>query len=83
MTRDQVSAVVRENILAVRPDLDPSEIREDRTMEELGCSSLDRLDVVVGCLDACDLDLRAERLDGVTGIGGLVDALLAGAVRRP
>ncbi|MFE6334297.1 hypothetical protein ACFVOK_13915 [Streptomyces sp. NPDC057798] len=81
MTRDQVAAVVRENILAVRPDLDPSEIREDRSMEDLGCNSLDRLDVVVGCLDACDLDLRAERFDGVTDIGGLVDALLAGAVR--
>ncbi|QUH03652.1 hypothetical protein HUO13_25050 [Saccharopolyspora erythraea] len=76
MTRDEVFAVVRENILAVRSEVDPAEIREDRSMHDLGCDSLDRMDVVVGSLDQVGLELRPERFAGVRDIGGLVDVLL-------
>ncbi|GII80011.1 hypothetical protein Sru01_49930 [Sphaerisporangium rufum] len=78
MGRDQVFAVVRDNILAVRPGLDPAEIREDRSMTELGCDSLDRMDVVSGALDEIGLELGTDRLAKVRDIGGLVDVLWHG-----
>lgn len=78
-TRDEVFAVVRDTILSVRSDIDPAEIREDRGMTELGCDSLDRMDVVVGALDAFGLEVRAESFAGVRNISGLVDVLLANA----
>lgn len=79
MGRDQVFAVVRATIVAVRPDIDPAAIREDRGMTELGCDSLDRMDVVAGAMDELGLDLRTERFADVRDIGGLVDVLCEGA----
>ncbi|MDA3627074.1 phosphopantetheine-binding protein [Saccharopolyspora oryzae] len=79
LTREEVFAVVRANILSVRPDIDPAEIGEDRSMTDLGCDSLDRMDVVVGSLDAMGLELNSETFAGVHDIGGLVDVLLANA----
>ncbi|SFQ69131.1 polyketide biosynthesis acyl carrier protein [Amycolatopsis arida] len=75
--RDEVLAVVRAQIRAVCPEVDPAAIRPDRSMRELGCDSLDRLDVVVGTLDALGLELRPDTFAGVRDIGGLVDALVA------
>jgi polyketide biosynthesis acyl carrier protein len=77
--RDQVFAVVRDTITAVRPDVDPAGIREDRSMTDLGCDSLDRLDVVAGAMDRIGLELSTDRLADVHDIGGLVDALWDGA----
>ncbi|MDA3644100.1 hypothetical protein LZ318_32205 [Saccharopolyspora indica] len=82
LTREDVFAVVRGNILSVRSDIDPAEIREDRSMTDLGCDSLDRMDVVVGSLDEIGLELRAETFAGVQDIAGLVDVLLASANER-
>ncbi|MGW1682581.1 phosphopantetheine-binding protein [Saccharopolyspora sp. NPDC002376] len=79
LTREEVFAVVRGTILSVRSDIDPAEICEDRSMTDLGCDSLDRMDVVVGSLDAIGLELQAESFAGVQDIGGLVDVLLANA----
>lgn len=82
LTREDVFAVVRGNILSVRSDIDPAEIREDRSMTDLGCDSLDRMDVVVGSLDEIGLELQAETFAGVQNIRGLVDVLLANANER-
>ncbi|MER7011651.1 phosphopantetheine-binding protein [Saccharopolyspora sp. NPDC000359] len=82
LTRDDVFAVVRRNILSVRSDIDPAEICEDRSMTDLGCDSLDRMDVVVGSLDEIGLELQAEAFAGVQDIGGLVDVLLDRASQR-
>jgi len=79
MGRDQVVAVVRDTIVAVRPDVDPAQIREDRSMTDLGCDSLDRLDVVAGAMDRIGMELSTDRLADVRDIGGLIDALWDGA----
>jgi polyketide biosynthesis acyl carrier protein len=79
MGREQVFTVVREEILSVRPDVDPEQIREDRSMTDLGCDSLDRIDVVAGAMDRIGLELSTDRLADVRDIGGLVDVLCAGA----
>jgi polyketide biosynthesis acyl carrier protein len=79
MGRDQVFAVVRDTILSVRPDVDPAQIREDRSMTDLGCDSLDRVDVVAGAMDRIGLELSTERFADVGDIGGLVQVLWSGA----
>ncbi len=79
MRREQVFAVVRDTIVAVRPDVDPAQIREDRSMTELGCDSLDRMDVVAEAMDQIGMELATERFAGVTDIGDLIDVLCAGA----
>ncbi len=81
MGRDQVFAVVRDTILAVRPDVDACQIREDRSMTDLGCDSLDRLDVVAGAMDRIGMELSTERFADVGDIRGLVDVLWDGTNR--
>ncbi|WP_020673004.1 phosphopantetheine-binding protein [Amycolatopsis nigrescens] len=72
-----VFAVLRENIVAVCPEIDEGEIRADRSMRDLGCDSLERLDIVVAALDELELELNPELLTDVRDIGGLVDALVS------
>lgn len=82
MGRDQVFAIVRDTILAVRPAVDPAQIRENRSMTDLGCDSLERLDVVAGAMDEIGIELSTERFANVGDIRSLVDVLWDGANRQ-
>ncbi|MBU8536759.1 phosphopantetheine-binding protein [Falsiroseomonas tokyonensis] len=75
MERSEIFGIVARQIQAVLPDLPDSEIREDRSMTELGANSMDRVDVLVGSMEEAGLALPMTSFLGVTSIGGLVDLL--------
>lgn len=77
MTRDEAFDVLRANVLAVRGDLPPEQVRPDRTLAELDLSSLDRLDVLVGALDDVGLPPSTDLLAGAHTLGELAQALAA------
>jgi len=54
---DQVMQVLRRKIVEIVPDVDPAQIRPGASLADLGCNSLDRMDIVT--LTMADL--------GVTG----------------
>jgi polyketide biosynthesis acyl carrier protein len=43
---ERVFAAVRRSVLEVVPEVDPRAIAWDRTLDDLGCNSIDRADIV-------------------------------------
>ncbi len=77
MTRADVFAVVTEQILEVLPDLDPSLIREDRSLKDLGANSIDRADITLQTMERLGVRFPLAELAGVSNLRGLVDVLVA------
>ena len=69
--RDVVIALVRETL----PDVDPDLVTLDRTMTELGATSIDRVEVATLAMEALGLTVPNQELAGVGSIGALVDLL--------
>lgn len=77
MTREDVFAVVAQQIRDVLPDLDPALIQEDRSMKDLGANSIDRADVIIQTMEQLDVKFPLSELAGVSNLRGLVDVLVA------
>ena len=77
----RAQAAVRNAITAVRPDQDADSVTLEKSLRDLGYDSLDRLDVVVGALEALGLLLRPDRLAAANTIGELVEVLVAELAR--
>lgn len=71
--------VLLANLASVCPSL--VAVTTDHTLSELGLSSLDRLDVLVGALDDLGLPPTVDVLSGADTLGELAVAL-AGVVAR-
>ena len=69
--RDVVVALVRETL----PDVDPDLVTLDRTMSELGATSIDRVEVATLAMETLGLTVPNQELAGVGSIGTLVDLL--------
>ena len=77
MTKPEIYAVVREQLLTVIPDLDPERIGLQMGLGDLGANSVDRADIVMLTLEALQLNVPLHQLASVKNIGELVDALHA------
>ena len=77
MTKPEIFAVVREQLLSVIPDLDPDRIVLQMGLRDLGANSVDRADIVMQTLEALQLNVPLHQLASVKNIGELVDALHA------
>ncbi|MGF7234648.1 MAG: phosphopantetheine-binding protein [Frankia sp.] len=71
MTGDDIWAVVCRHVREVLTDVKDGDIRPDRTLEDLGANSLDRIDIVVGVLDELRLKISPEELVAAPDLGGL------------
>jgi polyketide biosynthesis acyl carrier protein len=81
---DRVFAVVCEQVASVVPGAQRATLTPATSLRALGANSLDRLDVVVGCLDDLDADVPAQSLGGLDGLGELAEAIareIAGVAR--
>ncbi|AJC59426.1 MULTISPECIES: phosphopantetheine-binding protein [Streptomyces] len=72
---DEVFALVRTHLLAIRPDLVADGVQPDRSMRELGVNSLDRLDVVVATLTDLGVDVPNDELAAATDLGELAEII--------
>jgi len=77
-TRDEVFAVLKEQVLAVAPDLDPVAVVPGASMAELGVDSLERVDVVVAAVEALGVDAPLRGLGRAANLGELTELLRAG-----
>jgi polyketide biosynthesis acyl carrier protein len=68
----RVLAVVKSNICAVLPELDPDTIAPDARLVDLGANSIDRADIVVQSMADLDLRVAPGELSRAQNIGGLV-----------
>lgn len=75
MDRARVLAVVVDQIGLVLPDVPAAEIGPERSLVELGATSIDRVDVTLGAMEALGLVIPPSAFAGIGTIGGLVDVL--------
>lgn len=72
---DPVLLAIRRTICDVRPDIEPESITEDRTLSELGCDSVDRMDIVSMTMDDLGVSIQVGEFRKVTDIGSLAGLL--------
>ncbi|MEO6089932.1 MAG: phosphopantetheine-binding protein [Umezawaea sp.] len=75
MDEAAIFAVVRQNVLAVLPEVDPDAITPDRTLTELGANSIDRADVTALSMDDLGVAVPVTAFAGVASIGDLVQVI--------
>ncbi|MEU7475037.1 phosphopantetheine-binding protein [Lentzea sp. NPDC042327] len=74
--REEVFAVLKEQLLEVLPDLDPAAVVPSASMSSLGADSMDRMDVVVGTVEALGIDAALHRFGDAANLGELTELLL-------
>ena len=77
-TSDQrrVFDVVKRNLLAVLPDLEPSAVSMDKSLADLGCNSLDRAEVVTMAMEQLEILVPVEDFSKMHELRTLVDVLV-------
>ena len=73
MSKEEIFAILKNNIMDVLDELDENEIVIDKCLKELGANSIDRVEIV--SLTSEDLNVRipAEELGDVKNIEDLVN----------
>ena len=74
-SKEDVFAVVKNNIMSILSNLDPDAVKPEVSMKELGANSIDRMDVVIQSMEDLSLKIPLVEFAKVGNIGGLVDLL--------
>ncbi len=82
MEREHVVRTVTQLVREVLPEVPEADIGEECSLTELGATSMDRVEVTVGAMEALGLALPPEALAGIGTIGGLVDLLWSHGTAR-
>jgi len=72
---DPVMAAIRRSVAAVMPDVDPGSVTPGRSLAELGCNSVDRVDVVAMTMDELGVAVPVPAFAEVRDIGTLAELL--------
>lgn len=75
--RDDVFAALKEQLLAVAPELDPGAVVPGVSMAALGVDSLDRMDVVVATVEALGIEAPLNDFGRAADLGQLAELLRA------
>ncbi len=74
-TSARILEVIRGHVCALLPELDPAEVRPDRSLRDLGCNSIDRTDVAAMTMDDLGVVVPVAEFAEVRDIGTLVALL--------
>lgn len=72
---DAASAIVVDLIHEILPDVPVAAITPDRSMDELGATSMDRVEVATRAMEALGITVPHRELSGVASIGALIAVL--------
>jgi polyketide biosynthesis acyl carrier protein len=75
MNEDKVFEAVRRNVATVVPELDPESISIEDALADLGCTSVDRADVVALTMEELGISVPVREFEGVRNIRSLVNVL--------
>jgi polyketide biosynthesis acyl carrier protein len=62
VTHDEILRTIRRHTASVVPEIDPARIEPAHTLDDLGCNSIDRAEILTGVLEELDLDLPLDKL---------------------
>ena len=82
MTREQIFAVVRSNILNILDDVQADAISEDVSLSDLGADSLQIVEVVSRSMKELRLKVRRTELSRATNLSDLLDLFEDAAAER-
>lgn len=83
MTRDQIFAVVRSNIVNILDEVSADAISEDVSMRDLGADSLQIVEVVSRSMKELKLKVPRTELSRAANLRELVDLFEKAAAERP
>ncbi|MBK7538135.1 MAG: phosphopantetheine-binding protein [Myxococcales bacterium] len=75
MTDDAILQVLRNQILAILPELDPAEISLTRTLSELGLNSIDRTEVIILSMEELGLAIPVHEFRRGDTLAGIIAVL--------
>ncbi len=75
MDQQQIFEIVRRNVLAVVPDIDPPAITLDGRLADLGCNSIDRADITMLSMDELEIEVPVQEFATVDDLRSLVELL--------
>lgn len=75
MTKEEIFAVIIENVREVLPELEDHEFKFDDQLKDLGANSIDRSEIVMMTLETIELEVPLVELGGVENIGELATTL--------
>ena len=74
-SREHVARVVLDQVRRGLPEVLSAEIRPERSMTELGATSIDRVEVTLAAMEALGADIPPRDLAGLPNIDALIDVL--------
>lgn len=74
-TQAEVFEVVKNNILDILPKVQPEMVSIEKSLNDLGANSVDRMEVVTLSMEDLGVKIPLLSFAGVTNIEGLVDVL--------
>ncbi|HVI45322.1 MAG TPA: acyl carrier protein [Chitinophaga sp.] len=74
--RNEVIAVIKENLLEIIPELSGSQISLDDTFVDLGANSLDRGELITLTLERLNLEISRIEFVGAQTINELADLII-------
>lgn len=75
MTQPEILACVSKNILDVLPDLSADDIAVDSVLSDLGCNSVDRMDVIIMSMEDIGIKVPLMSFSKVATVGDLMSVL--------
>ncbi len=75
MNEDRVFDAVRRSVASVVPELKPESISIEDALADLGCTSVDRADVVTLTMEDLGITVPVREFEGVRNIRALVNVL--------
>jgi acyl carrier protein len=73
--KDEIFVVVQKHLCAIVETIDPAQVARDKSMKDLGASSLDMVEVVSCSMRELKVRVPRAELSKLKDIGGLVDLL--------
>lgn len=74
--RDRMTAVVREVVGRILPDVPPEKVTGEKHLKDLGADSVDRVEIILGIMDRLGLDEPMSGFSDLPDIDALVDFML-------
>ncbi|NUQ72863.1 MAG: hypothetical protein HUU21_04830 [Polyangiaceae bacterium] len=75
MSKDEVFAVVKKQILEVLFELPPDAVDRSKSLKDLGANSIDRSEIAMASMEALGLNFPLRELAGIKNIEELVSTL--------
>lgn len=77
MNKSEIFEELKKLITEALPYIEPEHIRLGDSLKDLGANSIDRMDIIVGIMEALEVRIPLVEFGKLNNIEGIVDLLVA------